>query len=525
MERVVDGLTTTGSGTYDGQDAGFSYYNSNNLALQDSYTYVTPYPSVANIDGTGATDTIYPIHTDTKYTTPTSVVSAADTATTPTTTCAYVYYPNSVQPTSVTTTLPAVSDLQNGSQSEGAGTMTFAFYDLEGNLTWSMGGDGYIGLNQYDATTGLLMETVENVNTASLPLAISNAMDSLTPLPTNPLTNEAIATPSSDTTNLNATTDYSYDNFDRVAQTLGPAHSIEIGGTPTSVRTATWTVYEDPIHRTITAQGYQTLNSAGSVMGVYLVNPVSVEITDAEGNVLDDIQATIVPSGSSVAWGLTTSDVLVTLSTTSPLAQLASLGDVTADRLAYTAWTSYQYCQSSDAQLASTCVYYAIPANGTGTQSNGSNESQANYDETQYGYDTDGAAEWTETPQGTITFNQLDIEDNVLSTWIGTNDGSASSFASWLATNPGTTQGPSGTNMVEVSANVYDADDYVTQTTDYQYATAASNWYGTTPTARVTQNFYDWQRLPGGDQAGRGHEPLRGSRRRRAAAHHLLRHG
>ena len=47
--------------------------------------------------------------------------------------------------------------------------------------------------------------------------------------------------------------------------------------------------------------------------------------------------------------------------------------------------------------------------------------------------------------------------------------------------------------MVEVSANVYDADDYVTQTTDYQYATAASNWYGTTPTARVTQNFYDWR--------------------------------
>ena len=300
MEPVVDGLTTTGSGTYDGQDAGFSYYNSNNLALQDSYTYVTPYPSVANIDGTGATDTIYPIHTDTKYTTPTSVVSAADTATTPTTTYAYVYYPNSVQPTSVTTTLPAVSDLQNGSQSEGAGTMTFAFYDLEGNLTWSMGGDGYIGLNQYDATTGLLMETVENVNTASLPLAISNPMDPVT-VPVNPVTQNHIATPAGDT-NTNAATDYLYDNFDRVDQTLGPEHQIEINGTPTNIRTAEWTVYEDALHQTITAQGYATVNAAGGVTGETLVNPVSVEVADAQGNVLDDVQATAVPSGTSVAW-------------------------------------------------------------------------------------------------------------------------------------------------------------------------------------------------------------------------------
>ena len=105
--------------------------------------------------------------------------------------------------------------------------------------------------------------------------------------------------------------------------------------------------------------------------------------------------------------------------------------------------------------------------------------------QTTYGYNANGLLEWTETPNGTITWNVLDASGDVLSTWIGTNDAGATD------TNPHGSGGAN--NMVEVSANLYDADGDVTQSTDYQYAGAASTWDTLTPTARVTQNFYDWR--------------------------------
>ena len=155
-----------------------------------------------------------------------------------------------LQPESVVTTLPAVPTTENGT---GTGAATTAWYDREGNLTWSQDADGFLTLNQYDATTGLLMETVRNVDTGHLPATIANAMDTVA-APDYPHTSTPVATPLGDATSLNVTTNYSYDNQGRLVQTLGPVHNADIDGATKSVRSASWTVYEDAIHQVISRE-------------------------------------------------------------------------------------------------------------------------------------------------------------------------------------------------------------------------------------------------------------------------------
>ncbi len=123
---------------------------------------------------------------------------------------------------SETTILPAVSTAEKGT---GTSATTIAWFDMHGYQTWSQDANGFLSLNQYDATTGLLMETVANVNTSSLPSKITGGLDSVTK-PYLPGTTTYAATPSGDSSNLNATTDFSYDTLLRLSQSLGPVHAI-----------------------------------------------------------------------------------------------------------------------------------------------------------------------------------------------------------------------------------------------------------------------------------------------------------
>ena len=73
--------------------------------------------------------------------------------------------------------------------------------------------------------------------------------------------------------------DYTIDLLGRTTQTLGPAHTIDLGGTATSIRTATWTIYQDIIDQVWSGQGFQVVSSGAFTS----VNPVSLEFmpTDA----------------------------------------------------------------------------------------------------------------------------------------------------------------------------------------------------------------------------------------------------
>src|SRR5262249_4172007 len=106
-----------------------------------------------------------------------------------------------------------------------------------------------------------------------------------------------------------------------------------------------------------------------------------------------------------------------------------------------------------------------------------------NYYRTTYGYDDRGRPDRVGLPTGTIRRTVYDGLGRIASTWVGTDDTPGPGDAEW---EPGNNVPPS--NMVEVSANVYDngggGDNDMTQYTQFPGGAAA---------ARVTQYFYDWR--------------------------------
>ena len=281
---------------------------------------------------------------------------------------------------------------------------------------------------------------------------------------------------------VDAATSYAYDSNGRLIQTLGPMFKNDAGDW---VRTASWTVYGD--HEQFMAQGYATYANQGDTTpaSYTLVNPVSITKYNGNHQVTDQIQAAIDSStiNSQSVFATFFADL------TSGVSKIAQ-----AD---YTAWTANLYKKDV---LWETAVYYDI-AGATTLGSDGFMGSKdVNFTLTAYGYESYGNAPFTsvgrqnmvENDNGTITRSVYDENNNVLQTWVGTDDSSASD-SDPSGTNPLTGIRDPNNNMVEVSSSVYDADRNLIQATAYQYTGAASAWVSKTPTPRVTQMFYDWR--------------------------------
>ena len=189
---------------------------------------------------------------------------------------------------------------------------------------------------------------------------------------------------------------------------MGPWHDATINGSVVLIQSATWTVYDDDDHLTVTADGY-TEDGTNWV----LLNPVTVNQYDADGRALSVAQVTR-------TW---TNGPLVT----SDLAYLV-WGN-------YTAYTSYQY--NSAEQLETTIVATSIVSNAPGYYSGM---------ETTYGYDWAGRVNREVDPNGDITDYTYDFLGNLIEVQQGTND-------------------TDNSNMVETAAYTYDADGDVTQQT------------------------------------------------------------
>lgn len=219
------------------------------------------------------------------------------------------------------------------------------------------------------------------------------------------------------------------DDLGRTTQALGPAHTIDLDGTATSVRRATWTVYQDADNEVWVAQGYAT---GGAWDTLTLVNPVSITKFDRNGQVLESIQAVRAEASGKL----------------SP--------DDTFSQSSYVRWTTNQYTDCCF--LASTRVYHAIPASGEGSEG-------TNYDQTTFGYDSSKRQNRQVTGGGTITRTVFDARGNAWKVFVGTNDNGAT------ATDP-TGGGASGNNMVLVSQYEYDdgqdgGDNLLTEVTQF----------------------------------------------------------
>ncbi len=344
----------------------------------------------------------------------------------------YSFYAGTTQVQQKTTTLPVVPTDQNGS---GVAATRKEYYDPYGNLTWSMDERGFITRMAYDIPTGAMIQQVADADTS----LYSDAPAGWT-------------TPSGG--GLNLVTDITVDSQGRMTQSLGPSHSIDLNGTATTIRRATWLAYDDANHITYSGQGYATGTSPS--YSYTLVNPVSITKMDAGGKVLEQIQATASSTSGTLA----------------SIISAAGGGAAAFPQTSYTRWTTNQYTDCCLA--ASTRVYHTIPASGEGS-------SGTNYDETDYGYDVMKRRNRMVTPGGTITYQVFDARGLVSSTWIGTNDNGATD-------QDPSGGGASGNNMVLVTGNVYDGgaaggDGNLTQQT--QYAAASD--------ARVTSFTYDFR--------------------------------
>jgi hypothetical protein len=298
-----------------------------------------------------------------------------------------------------TTTLPVVPVAQNGS---GTADTRKDFFDQHGYEAWQMDERGFITKFEFDLPRGALVRQVDDVDTA---------VETDHP--------DGWSTPSGG--GLNLVSDFEHDPLGRQTQSLGPGHTVDIGGTPTAVRTANWTVYDDEAHETRVGRGYATGTAPNYTFT--LVNPVSITKRDANGNganggnVTEEIQAV----RSSTAGKLLPTDDF--------------------PQSTFIRWTTHQYI---DCCLpASLRVYHNIPSSGEGTAG-------TNYDQTTFGYNSMKRRNRTVSPGGTITFHVLDVRDQIVKTYVGTDDSGA------------TENDPTGggaepnNNMVLVSENQYD---------------------------------------------------------------------
>jgi YD repeat-containing protein len=329
-----------------------------------------------------------------------------------------------------TVSLPAVPTDQNGS---GVAATRKEAFDTYGNLTWIMDERGFITRLKYDVVTGAVTQRIDDVDTAQ----VSDAP-------------AGWETPTGG--GLHLVTDFEHDDQGRITQMLGPVHTVDIDGTATSVRRATWTVYKDAVaglptepREVRTASGYATGESYNTYS---LINPVSITKFDEAGNVLAQIQAT--------------------RATTSGKLQASD----TFAQSSYVAWTTNQYTECC--VLDATRMYHTIPASGEG-------QAGTHYDQTDFQYKSPQIMNWQKTPGGTITFKVFDARGNPTKVYVGTDDTGAT-------VGDPTGGGATGNNMVLVTENEYDGgsaggDGNLTQQTQHVDAS----------TARVTSFTFDWR--------------------------------
>src|ERR1043166_4103835 len=108
-----------------------------------------------------------------------------------------------------------------------------------GNLTWQMDERGFLTRTSFDIATKAIIQVVNDVDTTQ----VNDAPPGWT-------------TPAGG--GLHLITDYEFDDEGRTTQTLGPGHVIDVDGSATTIRRATWTVYHDDTHQVWSGHGYAT---------------------------------------------------------------------------------------------------------------------------------------------------------------------------------------------------------------------------------------------------------------------------
>jgi hypothetical protein len=391
LVRLFDYYDATDPYLCDGAAGGVQYYlRREKLRRGENLDSVVVLAEYSYTERTANGQTVFPLAARTQY---------GDEPIT--TAYEYAWYDGSVQMSQRVTHLPAVAPSQNG---PGHSAVRVEYFDTDGRTVWLADELGRVTYHQYDASTGAVLQTIQDCNATQLAAA------HITPP-------AGLVVPAD---GLHAVSDFTVDYLGRTTQALGPQHpAVDDDNNAITVRTAQWTLYDDAGGRVVRSQGYQIAGSGDLVV----VNPLSITLSDLYGRTTDQIAA------------------VATVTTRPPV-----VGDTFTDRTAWRRWTHSDYCDTdADGSLQATLLYYDIPSSGSG-------EEGSNYDQTAYGYDWHGRQNRIQSPGGTITRAVYDDDSRVLSVYVGTDDAGATDAD---PTGAGTT----GNNMVCVTENVYHHPD------------------------------------------------------------------
>ncbi|HEX8911045.1 MAG TPA: RHS repeat-associated core domain-containing protein [Humisphaera sp.] len=224
---------------------------------QQEYTY---------LQRTGGSVTTYPAATSTVYRNDNGTGGQ-------TTTFAYTWFSGTVQPQTVTTTLPTVTTAQNGSNAAAA---VVTVLDPYGRPVWMRDADGFISYTEYDAATGAVTKAIADVATS----LVSNEPSGWT-------------TPAGGGRHL--VTEFEVDRLGRTTKVTDPTGTL------------TYVVYKDADREVRTYRGFvATTSTSGTVAG-----PVEVTREDRGNKYTETLtmSPTVAVSGSRPTGGETIANV------------------------------------------------------------------------------------------------------------------------------------------------------------------------------------------------------------------------
>ena len=132
------------AGSY--QDWSVQQGETGTAVLQDTATYIAR--TVGSL-------TFYPVASDTVYRNTNGTGGE-------TTSYSYTWFSSTLQPQSVTVTLPTISSGQNGPGSADTNT---TYFDAYGRPIWTKDGDGFLNYTAYDPVTGAVTKFIQDVDT------------------------------------------------------------------------------------------------------------------------------------------------------------------------------------------------------------------------------------------------------------------------------------------------------------------------------------------------------------------------
>jgi len=362
---------------------------------------------------------IFPLIKETRYQNTAGTVSAV-------TEWVRTYHTDTNQAATEKKKMPIISTAQNGTN---VILEEDTIFDTLGRPTWRRDARGVITFMAYDLVTGALIQRIDDVDTAAMPVEM---------VPAGWATVAGFG--------MQLITDFTNDSLGRVLLEMGPLNMMQVSLTdtaPSYVRRVRFTTHRAPDHERRTCLGYAVASSSGAPLSYVTVGSVTVVQTNPAGQVVDET-------------------VTARQNNSGPLTATESF-----PRSLWSRWT--HTVRDTWGRVQSTRAYFDIPSSGEGTPN-------VHYLLSQVQRDNMSRENRLVDATGTIQRLVYEAQGLVAQAWTGTNDTGAT------ATDPAGGGNPAN-NMRQTEERYYAGGGLLTHLRLKVDATASND--------RVTDFTYD----------------------------------